>query len=193
MSDTWKAAIIEGAMVLVGVLLALFLDSWREDVEFQTRVDVTEAKIVEEIRGNRDRIVEYKADFRRRAVQLAEWGEALDPEIGILRQLDGFPGIPSTFINRSAWSMANNSQITEHLDYAFYDAAFELYAAGAVSESRLGIALDLFFDVQGFDARHTQNLLDVMKLYFQDIISNLETAEYEHNRFLKEFGGTPPS
>ena len=188
MSDTWKIAIIEGSMVLIGVLLALFVDSWREDREFQQRVDLTEAQIIEEIGNNRDRMVSYREDFVRRHEQLTAWGAGLDSGKGILDQFDGFPGVPSTFMNQSAWSMANNSQVTEFLDYAFYDAAFALYAAGEVTESRLRIVLELVFNVQGFDATYTEPILGVLKLYFQDIISNLDDSIAAHDRFLETYG-----
>lgn len=188
MSETWKIAIIEGSLVLIGVLLALFVDSWREDLEFQERVEVSEAQIVEEIQINRDRLIDYRDDFLSRQEQLQAWGADLDTEVGILFQLDGFPGIPSTFMNRSAWSMANNSQITEYIDYDFYDAAFELYASDQATEGRLDVALQVFFDVQGFDETYTEALLEVLKLYFVDIISNLNSSIREHNRFLEKFG-----
>lgn len=187
-SETWKTAIIEGSMVLVGVLLALFVDSWREDLEFRDLVEVTEARIVEEIASNRDRLTSYREDFVERQEQLVVWGGGLDLNRGILYQLESFPGIPSTFINRSAWSMANNSQITEYIDHEFYDEAFQLYANGEALEGRLDIALEIFFDVQGFDENFTDPLYEVLKLYFNDIISNLNSLIRDHGQFLEKFG-----
>jgi len=84
--------------------------------------------------------------------------------------------------------MANNSQITEYIDYDFYDAAFELYSFDQATEGRLDVALQVFFDVQGFDETYTESLLEVLKLYFADIISNLNSSIREHNRFLENFG-----
>lgn len=188
MSKTWKSAIIEGSMVLVGVLLALLVDSWREDLEFQERVDITEAQIVKEIQGNRDRLIDYRDDFVERQERLEVWGANLDTSQGILRQLQGFPGIPGTFMNRSAWSMANNSQITEHINYDFYDAAFKLYALDETTEDQLDVALDVLLNVQGFDENYTEPLLEVLKLYFMVIINNLDSSMQEHNKFLENFG-----
>lgn len=178
---------IEGSMVLAGVLAALFVDSWREDLEFQDLVLATEQNVQQEIESNLQRLIEYREVFTSGEQRLHEWGDALDLETGILHQLDGFPGIPSTFLNRSAWSMANNSQITEYLNYNFYDKAFVLYANGEAMERRLQIALEVMFDVQGFDPNYTASLLEVLKLYFDDIIQNIDTLISDHEEFLTEF------
>jgi len=175
-------------MVLIGVLLALFLDSCREDIEFQKLVNVTEAQVVEEVQGNRERLNSYLQDFESRKIRLSEWGSGLNSEKGILSQLENFPGIPSTFINRSAWSMANNSQITEHIDHKFYDAAFQLYADAEGIESRLGVAVEVFFDVKGFDGDYTMPIYQLLRLYFEDIIGNLKSLIRDHDEFLDRFG-----
>ena len=151
-ADRWKTAALEGFIVLAGVLLALFFDSWREGVEFQNLVKATEDQVAEEIQSNRDRLITYREDFALRREKLDAWGENLDSGSGILDQLEGFPGIPSTFMNKSAWNMVNNSQITEYLNHEFYDKAFSLYAYGDAMEARLDIALEVLFDIQGFDS-----------------------------------------
>lgn len=174
-------------MVLIGVLVALFVDSWREDIEFETLVEATENNVTEEIQSNRDRLMVYRDDFRLRQERLAIWGSDLDTNLGILYQLNGFPGIPSTFMNRSSWSMAINSQITQHFDHEFYDSAFELYANGEAMEDRLNIVLRVFINVQGYDAEYTTALFEVLKFYFDDIINNIENLMDDHDRFLAEF------
>lgn len=186
-SDTWKIATIEGGLVLVGILVALFVDSWREDQEFQELVLATEQYVAEEIRSNRNRLDNYRTDFQAREERLQVWGANLDTEQGILYQLDEFPGIPSTFLNQSAWSMANNSQITEYLNHDFYDSAFELYANGEKLEDRLDIALAVMFDVQGYDPNLTVAFLEVFKLYFDDIIQNIASLISDHDQFITEF------
>lgn len=191
MSDTWKTAIIEGSMVLVGVLLALFVDSWREQREFQDLVEVSESQIIEEIGTNRQRLITFRENFERRDVRLEEWGDSLDTNQGLLAQLDGFPGIPGIFISRSAWTMANNSQITEYLNHEFYDDAFQLYAFAESLEDRLDLALGLLFDVRGFDENFTTDLLQILKLYFEDFIDNTDDLIRRHDSFLEEFGLAP--
>jgi len=186
-SDTWKKAVIEGSMILIGVLTALFVDSWREDIEFQSVVTATENNVIEEIVSNRERLEGYRAEFTTRQEQLEIWASAIDVNLGILYQVDSFPGIPNTFMNRSAWSMANNSQITEYIDHEFYDLAFELYATGEAMEDRLDIVLSVLFDVRGFNSEFTAPLVGVLKLYFNDIISNIDVQIRDHDEFISKF------
>lgn len=185
-SETWRSAIIQGAMVLLGVLLALFVDEWREDREFQQLVVTTEAQVLEEITTNRAQLQIYLDEFVSRSERLNDWIAELDFEQSILDQLEGFPGIPSTFTNKSAWTMANNSQLTEYIDHEFYDAAFHLYESGDSLAARYDAALALLVDVKAADATYTQNLSRVLVLYYDDFIGNLNSLIRRHDLFVSE-------
>lgn len=187
-NETWKSAIIQGAMVLLGVLLALFVDEWREDQEFQRSVVIAEELVLLEINANHERLTANRDDFIDRRERIAEWRATLNMDEAILTQLENFPGIPSTFINRSAWTMANNSRLTEYIDHEFYDAAFQLYDYGESLNDRLQVALELLVNVEAFDAEQTEAIVVILELYFDDIIDNLNSLIRGHESVIDEFG-----
>lgn len=83
--------------------------------------------------------------------------------------------------------MANNSQLTEFIDYGFYDAAFQLYAYGQSIENRMNVIAEVVFSVDSFDPAYTGALYEVIAAHFADVISNLNSLIREHETVLTDY------
>jgi hypothetical protein len=111
--DAVRAALLEAGFVVLGVILALIANEWRQDVADRHRADVALTSMVDELEANRAAVAashDYHANLLR---ELAA-ATAGPPPIQVFSQ--GFVN-PAQVLS-TAWDTASQTGALEHIPYA---------------------------------------------------------------------------
>lgn len=113
-------------MVMIGVLLALLVDEWREERQIEEMVSLTEERVLSEIRENAIQLQSYSERLTERFEELQSWEQELGPELSF-REQPGFPGMPAVSLSDAAWQRANSSDVTNYMNNELIEHAYGLY------------------------------------------------------------------
>ena len=179
----WQSLFLEMLMVMIGVLLALLVDEWREQKQIDEVVKLTETRILSEIYENHERLQVYRQDLRDRFDSLKSWKQTLNPEKGF-REQSGFPGIPTVSLNDAAWSRANSSDMTNFLDTDIIEDAHGLYISNKIVMNSSSALLDLIYSPMSWDANQTIVAYNIVEDIFSEAISQVEQSLVDYEKFV---------
>ena len=174
-------------MVMIGVLIALFVDEWRENRQLKQTVAVTEERIIAEAHGNYEIIVGHGEDLDDRLSQLISWGSQLDESLSVREQLTDFPGFPQITLNNASWQRANSSQITNYIDIDLAERIYPLYEWNQRVESSISPMLDIFYNKDAWDRELNSITYDIIESIFRESISQTNQAERAYTSFVESF------
>lgn len=103
----WRKAVFEGVAIVFAVLLALWLEGWREDVELRDRADAHLERIRAEVVENREALVAAIAEHESYIAGLDAALVADDLSLGTIGQ---FLKIEGGATSDAAWRSAQLSQ-----------------------------------------------------------------------------------
>lgn len=181
----WQNLFLEMLMVMIGVLLALLVDEWREQRQIAEVVDLTEVRILSEINENHERLQTYQQDIKERFSTLRSWRQAINPEKSF-REQSGFPGIPTVSLNDAAWSRANSSDMTNFLDTNLIEEAHGLYISNKIVMDSSDPLLDLIYNPMSWDPSQTIVAYNIVEDIFGEAISQVEQSLEAYDEFFVE-------
>ena len=103
----WRKAVFEGVAIVFAVLLALWLEGWREDVERAERADAFLERIRAEVAQNRESLVNAIAEHE---AYMAGLNKALDEGDVSIQTVGPFLQIEGGATSDAAWRSAQLSQ-----------------------------------------------------------------------------------
>jgi hypothetical protein len=109
----WLQIGVETFFVVLGVLLALAVDEWRENRRDQAVVSLALQNLREEIRANRPEVQRALAHHRDQQRRLEE-----TPGIGV--------ALKPALVRNNAWQAAQTSQAAAHMDFSSVAACSKL-------------------------------------------------------------------
>ena len=119
--------LLEGVVVLIGVVLALMVDEWREERDNQRQANEIMAQLNAEIATN---LVELEASFAtvsERLEVLHAIRDEVDGSEMFLAYLPRFQGYNTPDLNRSAWERAVSLTVVGRLPAEYMRDAFVIY------------------------------------------------------------------
>ena len=180
--SNWQKLLLEMLMVMIGVLLALLVDEWREDRQLARAVDLTRDRILGEINENREALNDHSQRIRERYAKLQAWQSTLDLSKSF-REQSGFPGIPFVFLNDAAWSRANSSDITNFMDSRIIEEAHVLYKSNDMVMNASTPLLDLIYSPVAWETGQTQVVYNVVEDIYQEVISQVQQSLNAYDEF----------
>ena len=115
LSSTLRSAFFEAAFVVLGVVLALAANEWRENVKAREVADSALEDIVAELQANLDLLRESRTYHNERVGIIQGKLRAGETVTG-----DDFPRgfVMPAFVTRTAWEVAKTSGVMADMDYA---------------------------------------------------------------------------
>ena len=119
---------LESLMVLLGVLVALFVDEWRQASAADAEAEAAVLRLAEEVRQNLRELNELDSVAAYRLGLLDDLEPELDGSQSLASMVGRFGGYRSPDLARSAWERISTGQVADRLPAAFREDAFRLYA-----------------------------------------------------------------
>lgn len=120
--------LVESLLIVLSILLALAVDSWREGRRNAARAEQALAGFEAEIRRNKaalEAVAPYHVQLLNRLGEQIGKGEIRRFED--FRKLAGFQGLRPAILEATAWRTAMATGTLEHLDYEMAQALSRLY------------------------------------------------------------------
>ena len=131
---TWREwfprVLIESALVVFGILLALAADGWWESRKERRMAQQALDSFIREIRMNREslrRIMPYHAELYSQFQALSDAGSVRT--FDDLRKIEGFHGFRPAFLTDTAWRTALATGVLTHMEYETVARLSALYTA----------------------------------------------------------------
>lgn len=117
--------LVESALIVFSVLLALGVDGWSNSREHRKQARAAEAEVLQELRSNRDLVEQarqYHGGLLRLIASSREQGDALT-----MRDFDrGF--VSPAQISHTAWASASETGALSHMEYSTVLRLSRIYA-----------------------------------------------------------------
>src|SRR5687768_1486085 len=127
-AELLRSALFESAFVVLGVILALAANEWRESRMHRREAEAAVTSIVEELRANRDAVASSMAYHRSRLDTLeAHRGDGWVPSLQLFSR--GF--IAPAQLDQTAWTSASETGTLTHIPYAEVLRLSRVYAQQA--------------------------------------------------------------
>jgi hypothetical protein len=118
---------VEAIVMVCSILIALWVDSWREArIERRAAAEAAEA-IDREVADNLRELVSMRDDIAKRMQRLAALGDSLQPGRPFVSGMGSWGGFRTTDLSRSAWERASLAAIANRLDPAYLRQALAVY------------------------------------------------------------------
>lgn len=112
---SFRDASLEVVGIVFAVLLALWLESWRDDIERQQRADEALARIRLEVETNRDElkesIVQNQTNIDAIKAALTSEPETADEQRALIEKIGPYLAISSGSMSDSAWTSAKMTDV----------------------------------------------------------------------------------
>lgn len=191
-------ATLEAALIVMSVLLALFLDGWREEREISERVETARTFLIREVRANRDELrSDIRLPYHLRTVTLladvaGEPGRKRDAALTKL-QSGAFTGVHPFRAQDVAWSTFRNAELTSRLPASELFLLARIYDAQegleALSEASYAGMIQPSADAESEAFQRSQ--LNSIRTYFADAIPVEQELLRMYDRALRELD--PPT
>ena len=132
-SDTWFALGLEFFAILLGVLLALTMDEWREEREVAENIGVAMERLNGEILQNHEEIRSSLAITEERFARLAALRVSNEHPFSEL--VDDFGGFEFPDLKDSVWKRVSGDRLANRMPGDFIEAAFQLYNMNELLDS----------------------------------------------------------
>lgn len=122
--------LVESLLIVLSILLALAMDSWREGRQNAARAEQALASFEAEIRRNKaviETVMPYHLRLQKDLIRLRDEGAIRTFED--LQNIEGFEGFRPAILEETAWRTAVATGTLEHLDYETVQILSRLYTA----------------------------------------------------------------
>lgn len=138
-TDTWFALGLEFFAIMLGVLLALSVDEWREDRQIAETNAIAIERLNEEILRNYEEIGRSVTIVEERYERIAALTVTTDAPFN--EMVSRFSGYYFPELKNSVWDRLGHDSLANRIDPAYIDGATELYNQNRLLEQ---IAHELF-------------------------------------------------
>ena len=123
----WLQLMIEGFVVLFGVMAAFLITEWRQGVEGKKAVIQGQARLNEEILDTYQSMKIFEQDVSQRLEKLINLESEIDGSLAMKDYFKHFTGFRVTEIYDATWSRINRVNIVEGFKPEYYEDAANLY------------------------------------------------------------------
>lgn len=124
-SDTWFAMGLEFFAIIIGVLIALNVDEWREQRQIGEMNEIAVERLNEEILRNYEEISRSANIVEERYARLAALNVTTDSPFS--EKLAQFGGFNFPDLKNSVWARMGHDPLANRIDPLYVDGATELY------------------------------------------------------------------
>jgi hypothetical protein len=152
--------LLEGVMVLMGVLAALLVEGAREEAANRRAVRVATERLVLEVDQNAEELKDLQEVVTERLALLRELRSAISTERSLAELVPQFGGFRTPDFNNAAWDRLSRSSLGESADPDLLRDAFYLYEWNEQFEALDGEINDLVFSERQLLSGYEGFLLD---------------------------------
>lgn len=125
--DDVRFLVLEGLMVLFGVLAALFVDGWREDAQVARAVEAAMVRLDAEVEQNLAELDDLREVVEHRLSLLRGVKAELDGTTSLADHVATFEGFRTPDLNSAAWERSSRDFLANHMPDEYLHDAFVLY------------------------------------------------------------------
>lgn len=150
--DSLRFLLLEGVIVVLSVLLALFLEDWRQQRDLDARAEVAVEQITAEIRLNRAEIRELAEIVATRRTRLETvLASRIDGETPFADLVSELGGYRTPDLSRATWDRVNVSDFADRIPEDLRTDAFFAYAWAGQFDALTEKITDLVYSPLFFD------------------------------------------
>src|SRR5688572_18914438 len=133
--------LIEALFTLVAVVLAFAVEEWREERELDGLAAEARSAMLQEVRRNRDELIESKQETTHSIAALETWLEqAGQPEPAALP--DPAVKLELALLSNAAWRAAQSTEASRRMDYTWLLQISQTYELQAVYQEAQAAAVE---------------------------------------------------
>ena len=190
--------LLEAALIVLGVLLGLTLNQWRETRNDDQRAALALRQIEDEIRYNlaqvESSLPNHQAFRDSVGVMLQRFRE--HPEIlngfTIFTIRSNFTGFKAPLLQTTAWQLAQNTGTINHFDYEQAAELSKLYAQQAFYQKKLDRLSENFYVASNMDPSHMMGLATALFIVTNDILIQERRLTKRYPEMLEKLANTNP-
>lgn len=172
----WLAEVmVQSVMIVLSILLALWVDQWKQDRAERRLADVSLSNFLHEVQRNQarlDDILPYHTGMRS-LLKEVEAGHAITTPAEFQSTV-GLDGLRPPFLLATAWQTAVATGALQHIDYETVSALSLTYTLQDRfrEESRSGIQTVL--QASNFQPGHAEGALRSANIFLDEVVANEE-------------------
>ncbi|MDX1443214.1 MAG: hypothetical protein R3270_05460 [Gammaproteobacteria bacterium] len=124
-SDTWFALGLEFVAIVLGVMIALTMDEWREEREIEHNIAIAMERLNDEILLNHSRLLDALPVIEERYARLA--AIQVDRERSFADLVERFGGYRVPELKDSVWRRVSGDRLANRMPAGYIEAGFRLY------------------------------------------------------------------
>jgi|GEM_PF-3868561 len=164
--ERWIALGLELIAIVAGVLLALALNSWREQRALDTEMARAMTRLGQEISQNRSEFKSFMVTLEQRMQHLKARGGDLDTTRTLIDQ-EGFEGFPFPELKDSVWQRVSHDPIANRMPPEFIEGAFRLYSYNQLQADAAQAVREFIYSPMFVDPQQTVLAYRIAMLLYQ--------------------------
>lgn len=164
--ERWAALGLELIAIVVGVLLALALNSWREQRALDAEMARAMDRLGQEIRENQKEFQGFMATLEQRMAHLEARRDSLDTTKTLFDQ-EGFEGFPFPELKDSVWQRVSRDPIANRMPPEFIEGAFRLYSYNQLQAEAAQAVREFIYSPVFVDPKQSRVAFRITMLLYQ--------------------------
>ena len=125
-----KYLVLEGLVVVFGVLAALVVDGWREEAARRSAAESALERVMAEVSLNLQELEDLSATVTERLERLRSLKTDAPPGVPLSELINRFTGYRTPDLREAAWDRLSGSDLSDLVDQDLLNEAFYLYEWG---------------------------------------------------------------
>ncbi|MGD8362213.1 MAG: hypothetical protein PVJ04_12375 [Gemmatimonadota bacterium] len=125
-----KYLMLEGLVVVFGVLAALVVDGWREEAARRSAAESAFRRVIAEVSLNLQELEDLSATVAERLERLRSLKTDAPPGVPLSELINRFTGYRTPDLREAAWDRLSGSDLSDLVDQDLLNEAFYLYEWG---------------------------------------------------------------
>lgn len=172
----WGTLALETFSIVLGVLLALGVNEWREQRATDARVAVALHSIHAELSWNRD-FLQHRLQYYARMAQTLDSLETAHPEIPLSSMnVQGWRGLSPPVLRASSYDAAIATEALVEMDFEIANAIAQVYHVQAFYMKAVDKFLDIFVARQAADTGRMRSIFNEMTTMGNEVLQAYENV-----------------
>jgi hypothetical protein len=184
--------LLEGLVVLFGVLIALVVDGVRERAIQHAAADAAVARVILEVQQNLSEFQDLEVVVEERLSRLRALGSSPTASAGLSDLVDRFGGYRSPDLSEAAWLRLSGSDLADVVDQTFLTDAFHLYEWNRQYDQLDGEITGLVYSELFYLPSRTSIAIRMSGKLMEQQLSWAAQLIPEYQMFLERFDGERP-
>ena len=181
---------LEVFLIVVGVILGLAANEWREDRAAKKQAQKSLDYILLEIKNNQaevDSIISYHTQIKNSLHKLSNEILTHNKQLTFNDLGDALPkGFKIPLLQSDAWELANQARNVNHIDYKLAESLSKLYSLQNFCQKKLDKIADNFYIASNINPDKISNLVLAFSALAQDILVQEKRLSKYYSEIIKK-------